>query len=129
MTRHNFITVAVGSALVWPFRLGARLFRVFLLGVGLLSILAAEMVGITLAAAQNTVLHTFHCDDGTDFVVAFYGGDSRAHVQLDGKAMTLPRRRLSLSHARYSGGGITLRIKEDAATLSRGRNTTECSSS
>jgi membrane-bound inhibitor of C-type lysozyme len=128
MTRHNFITVAVGSALAWPFRLGGRLFRVFLLGVGLLSILAAEMVGITLAAAQNTVFHTFHCDDGTDLVVAFYWGERRAHVQLDGKAMTLPRR-LSFSHARYSGGGITLRIKENAATLSRGRNTTECSSS
>ena len=89
---------------------------------------AAQVAGITVATAQTSALQTFRCDDGSNFVVAFYRGESRAHVQLDGKAMTLPRR-LSLSRARYSAGGITLRIKENAATLSRGRKTTECSSS
>jgi membrane-bound inhibitor of C-type lysozyme len=86
------------------------------------------MLGSTLATGQDANFHTFHCSDGTDFVVALTQGKSRAHVQLDGKAMTLPRR-LSLSGARYSGGGVSLRIKDNAATLSRGRQTTECVSS
>ena len=104
-----------------------RTFHVLLAAFELLSILAAQGAGITPAAAQTSALQTFRCDDGSNFVVAFYRGESRAHVQLDGKAMTLPRR-LSLSRARYSAGGITLRIKDNAATLSRGRKTTECSS-
>jgi membrane-bound inhibitor of C-type lysozyme len=46
--------------------------------------------------------------------------------------MTLSRR-ISLSGARYSAGDFTLRIKENSATLtrgrypSRGRRSTECS--
>jgi membrane-bound inhibitor of C-type lysozyme len=134
MTHHNITTLADGSAPAWPFLLRAewlfttRTFRALLLGFGLPSIIAATMVSIAPAAAQNSALQTFRCDDGTSFVVAFYRGESLAHVQLDGKAMALPRR-LSLSRARYSVGGITLRIKESAATLSRGRETTECSSS
>src|SRR6266566_96063 len=90
-----------------------------------LGIFTAQLVGVTLAAAQGIVtFRTFHCHDGTDFVVAFSKGTSRAQVQLDGKAMTLPRR-VSLSGVRYSAGGITLRIKENVTTLSRGRQTTE----
>jgi membrane-bound inhibitor of C-type lysozyme len=109
--------------------------REFIAGIGatcpslhLASLLAAQVAGITMAASRDSTLRTFRCDDGTNFVVAFYRRESRAHVQLDGKAMTLPRR-LSLSDARYSAGGITLRIKEKDAALSRGRKTTECSSS
>jgi membrane-bound inhibitor of C-type lysozyme len=100
-----------------------------LLAFGLISILAAQAVGITPAAAQGlATFHTFRCDDSTDFVVTFYRGENRALVKLDGKTTTLPRR-LSLSGKRYSSGGITLRIKENGATLSRGRKATECSSS
>ena len=86
--------------------------------------------GVTAAAAQT--LLTFHCGDGTEFGAALYQGS--AYVQLDGKAMTLPRR-LSLSGTRYSAGDITLRVKGNSATLtrgrylSRGRRSTECSSS
>src|SRR5215470_5981934 len=76
-------------------------FHVWLVAFGLLSMLAAQAAGIMPAAAQTSALQTFRCDDGSNFVVAFYRGESRAHVQLDGKAMTLPRR-LSLSRARYS---------------------------
>ena len=100
-----------------------------LLVSGLLSILASQIVDVAPAAAQGlATFRTFRCDDSTDFVVTLYRGENRALVKLDGKTMTLPRR-LSLSGARYSAGGITLRIKENAATLSRGRKATECSSS
>ena len=94
-------------------------------------LLSAFAAGVTSAGAQT--LLTFHCGDGTEFVAALYPS-TRAYVQLDGKAMTLSRR-ISLSGARYSVGDITLRIKENSATLtrgrylSRGRRSTECSSS
>src|SRR5271165_6788333 len=84
---------------------------------GLCLILAAQAVGVAPAVAQDAAFHTFRCDDGTDLVVVFFKGSSGAHVQLDGKAMTLPRR-LSLFGSRYSAGGVTLRIKGNAATLS-----------
>ena len=83
-------------------------------------------------AAPLTFL-AFHCGDGTEFVAALYPS-ARAYVQLDGKAMNLSRR-ISLSGARYSAGDFTLRIKQNFATLtrgrylSRGRRSTECSSS
>jgi membrane-bound inhibitor of C-type lysozyme len=103
--------------------------RIFHVTIVLLSAFAAG--GVTSAAAQT--LLTFHCGDGTEFVAALYPS-TRAYVQLDGKAMTLSRR-ISLSGTRYSAGDITLRIKENSATLtrgrylSRGRRSTECSSS
>ena len=45
----------------------------------------------------------------------FFQYDNRAHLQLDGKAVTLEKR-LALSGSRYSGGGVTLRITKAAAT-------------
>jgi membrane-bound inhibitor of C-type lysozyme len=89
-------------------------------------ILAALIDGAAQAAPQTFV--TFHCGDGTEFVATFYESRRTAQLQLDGKALTLPRR-LALFGPRYSAGGITLRLKGSAATLSRGRRSTECSSS
>jgi membrane-bound inhibitor of C-type lysozyme len=99
-----------------------RAFHVLLVCLFLL----AFIDGTPQAATQPFL--TFHCNDGSEFVVAFYEGHPSAHVQLDGKALTLPRR-LALFGPRYSAGGITLRIRGTAATLSRGRRSTECSSS
>lgn len=76
--------------------------------------------------AQAQTFSTYHCRDGSEFVVGFYEGDKRAHVQLDGKAIAL-QKRIALSGARYSKGDITLRMTKTAATLKRGRRTTDCS--
>jgi membrane-bound inhibitor of C-type lysozyme len=104
-------------------------FRLLLLARVLMLALAAQALGITGTVAQNILtFRTFHCRDGTEFVAAFYEGANSVNVQLDGKAMTL-RRRLSLSGTRYSASGVTLRIKANATTLTRGRQATDCSSS
>jgi membrane-bound inhibitor of C-type lysozyme len=68
---------------------------------------------------------TYHCNDGSEFIVAFYEGDKRAHMQLDGKAVTLPKR-ISLSGSRYAKGDITLRITKTATILTRGKHSTDC---
>jgi membrane-bound inhibitor of C-type lysozyme len=85
---------------------------------------AALFAGQAPALAQ--IFSTYHCGDGSEFVVAFYEGDKRAHVQLDGKAMAL-QKRISLSGARYTRGDITLRMTKTATTLKRGRRLTDCS--
>ena len=57
----------------------------------------------------------YRCADGTQFIVGFFQYDSRAHLQLDGKAVTLAKR-LALSGSRYSGSGVTLRITKAGVT-------------
>ena len=46
----------------------------------------------------------------------FSNTTQRAHLQIDGKAVTLGKR-LALSGSRYSGGGVTLKITKAGTTL------------
>ena len=48
--------------------------------------------------------------------MGFFGYDKRAHMQVDGKAVTL-QKRVALSGSRYSGGGVTLRVTKSGTTL------------
>jgi membrane-bound inhibitor of C-type lysozyme len=82
--------------------------RVFAIGIAGSAALASP------AAADNIAL--YQCADGSQFALAFYEADTHAHLQLNGKALTLPKR-LSLSGRRYSASGVTLRIDKDVTTL------------
>lgn len=82
--------------------------RVFALGIAGSATLALP------AVADNIAL--YQCADGSQFALAFYEADTHAHLQLNGKALSLPKR-LSLSEQRYSARGVTLRIGKDGATL------------
>jgi len=84
---------------------------------------AGILIGQLPAFAQNFL--TYHCRDGSEFVVAFFERDRRAHMQLDGKSLTLSRR-VSLSGSRYVKGDISLSITKTVATLKRGKGSTEC---
>jgi membrane-bound inhibitor of C-type lysozyme len=68
------------------------------------------------AVAQR--FQTYHCADGTEFIVGFYPYDTRAYMQIDGRAITLPRQ-LTLSGNRYSGGDVTLKMTRAGATTIR----------
>jgi membrane-bound inhibitor of C-type lysozyme len=72
------------------------------------------------ASAQTTTFQTYRCGDGTEFIVGFFEYDKRAHMQVDGKAVTL-QKRVWLSGARYSGGGVTLTVKKSGTTLKVGK--------
>ena len=72
------------------------------------------MVASSAAPAQTT-FKNYRCADGTQFVAGFFQYDSRAHLQLDGKAVTLGRR-LALSGSRYTGSGVTLKITKAGLT-------------
>jgi len=74
------------------------------------------MVAASAASAQTT-FKNYRCADGTQFIVGFFQYDSRAHLQLDGKAVTLAKR-VALSGSRYTGSGVTLKVtKAGLATL------------
>jgi membrane-bound inhibitor of C-type lysozyme len=75
---------------------------------------AAAMAAPSAAFAQST-FRNYSCADGAQFIVGFFQYDSRAHLQLDGKAVTLAKR-LALSGSRYSGSGVTLKIPRAGAT-------------
>jgi len=67
------------------------------------------MASVPSAAFAQSSFRNYRCADGTQFMAAFFQYDSRAHLQLDGKAMTLPKR-VALSGSRYQAKGVTLRI-------------------
>jgi membrane-bound inhibitor of C-type lysozyme len=84
-------------------------------------IAAGIVAGTVLAApAAAESIALYQCADGSQFALAFYDADTHAHIQLNGKALSLPKR-LSLSGARYSAGGVTLRIDKDSTTLKHPR--------
>ena len=96
---------------------------------GLGAALFLGTIAPSVAWAQ-TSFKNYQCADGTQFIVGFFQPDSRAHLQLDGKAVTLTKR-LALSGSRYSGGGVTLKIaKVGVTTLKQGkRPVTACEQS
>jgi len=71
-------------------------------------------IGPSAALAQST-FKNYRCADGTQFIAGFFQYDSRAHLQLDGKAVTLTKR-VALSGSRYAGRGITMRITKAGLT-------------
>jgi hypothetical protein len=92
---------------------------------GILIIIGAAGILIGQSSVFAQTFRTYNCYDGSQFVLAFFEGDNRAHVQLDGKATTLPKR-ISLSGSRYAKGAISLRITRTVITLKRGKQSTEC---
>ena len=84
---------------------------------------AGILIGQLPVSAQT--FRTYRCYDGSQFILALFEGDKRAHLQLDGKAVTLPKR-ISLSGPRYAKGDISLRITKTGITLKRGKQSTEC---
>jgi membrane-bound inhibitor of C-type lysozyme len=80
---------------------------------------AIFVVGIVAGAspASAQTFNKYRCADGTSFIVGFYPYDSRAYVQIDGRAVAL-KKRLALSGRRYSGGGVSLVVTK-AGTLLR----------
>ena len=79
------------------------------------------MAAVPSAGFAQSSFRNYRCADGAEFVVGFFQHDKRAHLQLDGKALTLPKR-VALSGSRYQGRGVTLRItRAGLTTLKHGK--------
>lgn len=79
------------------------------------AISAALAANAPSAAVAQSSFRNYLCGDGTQFMVGFFQYDPRAHLQLDGKAVTLPKR-VALSGSRYSAKGVTLTITKAGVT-------------
>jgi membrane-bound inhibitor of C-type lysozyme len=83
-------------------------------------------VAATTSPASAQTFRSYRCADGSQFIVGFFEYDQRAHMQIDGRAVTLGKR-LALSGSRYSGGGVTLKITKAGTTVKHAkRPTTAC---
>jgi membrane-bound inhibitor of C-type lysozyme len=91
-------------------------YKTAILGAALLSM--GIVTGSSSALAQT--FENYYCADGTRFIVGFFKYDSRARLQIGGRAVTLAKR-LALSGSRYSGGGITLMMTKAGVTVSQAR--------
>ena len=69
--------------------------------------MVGTLVGLAPVFAQSTTVQSYHCADGTNFIIGFFPYDGRAHLQIDGSEVTLLKR-LSLSGTRYAGGGVSV---------------------
>lgn len=89
--------------------------------------MALLFAGLSAVSAQTTTFRTYHCSDGSEFIVGFYPYDSRAYVQIDGGPLMLPKR-LALSGTRYSARGVTLKFSKAGriAVKRPGRRETAC---
>ena len=74
--------------------------------LGWAAIFVAGFIGQESSASAQT-FDSYHCADGTHFIVAFYPSDKRAYLQVDGRAVTL-RKSLTMPGRRYSGSGVSL---------------------
>jgi membrane-bound inhibitor of C-type lysozyme len=81
--------------------------------------LAANLASSSMPVFAQT-FQNFRCADGSQFIVGFFPYDRRAHLQIDGKAVTLGKR-VALSGSRYSGGGVTLKITKAGTTVKHGK--------
>ena len=79
------------------------------------ALLAAWVAVAPSQAFAQTSFQNYRCADGTQFIVGFFQYDSRAHLQLDGRSVTLAKR-ISLSGSRYAGSGVTLGMTKAGAT-------------
>jgi membrane-bound inhibitor of C-type lysozyme len=77
----------------------------------------------TASSASAQTFRSYRCADGSQFIVGFFEYDQRAHMQIDGRAVTLGKR-LALSGSRYSGGGVTLKITKAGTTVKHAKRPT-----
>ncbi|MGA8318426.1 MAG: MliC family protein [Bradyrhizobium sp.] len=76
--------------------------------------LASFVAQVSPASAQS--FNSYHCADGTHFILAFYPNDKRAFLQIDGRAVTL-KKGLTVSGRRYSGSGVSLMMTASGALI------------
>jgi hypothetical protein len=76
--------------------------------------IAGTIAGMAPACAQSTTVQSYHCADGTNFIVGSFPYDKRVYVQIDGGEVTL-RKRLWFAGTRYAGNGVTLLIAKSGA--------------
>ena len=87
--------------------------------IGGAAMFAVGFVAQTSPVSAQT-FDSYRCADGTHFILAFYPGDKRAYLQIDGRGVIL-KKRLALPGKRYSGGGVSLVMTATGIRLKHAR--------
>jgi hypothetical protein len=86
-------------------------------------------LAVVLAAATSAQAQTYYhynCSDGSSFEVAFYPQTKAAYLQIDGKALMLPKR-FSLISQRFKLGGYSFAMRSGGkAIMKHGGKTSQC---
>jgi membrane-bound inhibitor of C-type lysozyme len=90
----------------------------------LLALVAAGAMLHAMPARSETYYH-YRCENGAEFEVAMFADTRAAYIQLDGKAMTLPKF-FSITGTRYRRAGVTFWFRGERATIRRGGVRAEC---
>ena len=83
--------------------------------IGWAAMFALGLVAQSSPASAQTFA-SYRCADGTQFILAFYPGDQRAYLQIDGRAVTL-KKGLTAFGRRYSGSGVNLTMMATGALI------------
>lgn len=90
------------------------------------AILLASLALAALAApAQAQTYVHYECAGGTQFELTLFPDTKAAFLQLDGKALRLPKF-VSITGTRYRKDGITVWVNGNRATLRRSGKRIEC---
>jgi membrane-bound inhibitor of C-type lysozyme len=96
-------------------------------GLATVALLALVAAGVMLPAmpARSETYYYYRCENGAEFEVALFPDTRAAYIQLDGKALTLPKF-FSITGTRYRRAGITFWFRGERATIRRGGVRSEC---
>jgi membrane-bound inhibitor of C-type lysozyme len=75
--------------------------------------------------ARSETYYFYRCENGAQFEVALFPDRRAAYIQLDGRAMVLPKF-FSITGSRYRRAGITFWFRGERATIRRGGVRSEC---
>jgi membrane-bound inhibitor of C-type lysozyme len=88
-------------------------------------VLATAAALLPAAPAQSETYYSYRCENGAEFTVTTFPGTRAAYIQLDGKALTLPKF-FSITGTRYRRAGVTFWFRGERATIRRGGVRSEC---
>jgi membrane-bound inhibitor of C-type lysozyme len=75
--------------------------------------------------ARSETYYSYRCANGAQFEVTLFPDTRAAYIQLDGKAMMLPKS-FSITGTRYRRAGVTFWFRGERATIRRGGVRSEC---
>ena len=90
-----------------------------------LALTAIGLIGVSsLVSAQRYT--AYECDDGAQFQVALFESEKKAYLQLDGKALQLPKK-IAYTGDRYAKDGYTFWVRGNGrVTIKRAGRVSEC---
>jgi membrane-bound inhibitor of C-type lysozyme len=90
-----------------------------------IALVAVGVVGLSSSALAQRFT-AYECNDGAQFQVALLDTEKKAYLQLDGRALQLPKK-ITYTGDRYAAGGVTFWVRGNGVvTIKRSGKVSEC---